>query len=180
MSSESQKQRVYLPVMLDITAKSVLLVGAGRACAEKLRTLSQLSIPLTVIAPQIDEAFLGKPWIDIIERPYQRGDAKGYDVVYIGVNDPELTQKIREEAAAQGALVNVVDNPALSDYISPSLIQRPSFALFISTFGRGPGATKKIRQTIEEALDLDELEEFVKTYVQERDLKKREEQGKRG
>lgn len=32
----------YLPLMIEISNKNILLIGGGKAAAEKLRTLSQL------------------------------------------------------------------------------------------------------------------------------------------
>ncbi len=166
--NQSKKRKVYLPLLMDITDKKVLLIGAGKACAEKLRTLSQLSIPVTVIAPHIDQAFLNKEWITIEKRSYKAGDLKGYDIVYVGVNNPELEDEIEKEVIRENCIVNYVDRPARSDFISPSLIQKEHFSIFISTFGEGPGATKAIRKTIEETLDLEKLDEFTGDYKRKR------------
>lgn len=163
---ESTKQ--YLPLMLDVTDRNILLIGAGRACAEKLRTLAQLGKTIRVIAPEIEPEFLNKEWIQIERRTFRTGDLRGFDIVYAGINDPVEEQKILAEARTLNLLINFVDEPALSDFISVSALIRKWFTIFISTYGKGPGMTKRIRQMLEEKLDLDALDREAGEYIRKR------------
>jgi len=163
----------FLPMMLNVTNKKILMIGAGRACREKLWSLGQVKVEITVIAPGIHEDFFGKPWIRLVQRPYQAGDLAGYAIVYVGVNNPTLEAQIRREASEVGALVNFVDKREYSDFISPSVIQRDHFSIFVSTFGRGPGAAKNIRKEIESNLDLNRLDEETGEFIQNREHNKK-------
>ena len=154
--------------MLDITSKKILIIGGGRACLEKLRSLSQTGVKVDVISLEFKEEFFNQSWLNLIQRQYTVGDLKGYDIVYSGVNDPEVELQIREEAQAENILVNFVDNVEFSDFISPSLIQKKFFSIFVSTFGKGPGMTKKIRKEIETKLDLDSLNLETEEYIKNR------------
>lgn len=154
--------------MLDVSDKNILLIGGGAACAEKLRSLGQLGKEITVIAPEFIDAFNNKPWIHFIKRKYRRGDLENCHIVYVGINDPDEEMKILEEAKERGILINFVDQVQYSDFISPSVLIKKFFSIFISTNGRGPGAAKFIRKEIEEKLDLEELDKHTEEYIQNR------------
>lgn len=167
----NERERHYLPVLLDITDKRILMIGAGQGCAAKLQSLSQLKRQIDVISPEFHSDFLNKDWIRPIKRKYQTGDLNGYHVVYAGVNDPVIEGQILAESRHQGILVNFVNHVDRSDFISPSSLIRKHFAIFISTFGQGPGITKKIRTLIERNIDLDALDLEARNYIENRTQK---------
>jgi siroheme synthase-like protein len=73
-------------------------------------------------------------------------------------------------------LVNVVDDPALSDFIVPSIIRRGSVSVAISTAGKSPALARKIRIMLEGKLDGEYAElalliEGVRREVKRRKLK---------
>jgi precorrin-2 dehydrogenase / sirohydrochlorin ferrochelatase len=158
--------------MLDVSNRNILLLGGGKASAEKLRTLSQLGKRITAISPDFVEEFHSLDWIDFIYRKYQYGDLKGYDIIYCGVNDKEVELEILKEAKERKILINFIDKVEDSDFISASTLIQNNFTIFISTYGRSPGGTKMIRQEIEANLDLKKLDEQVGVMALERDAKK--------
>ncbi|MDH4263247.1 MAG: bifunctional precorrin-2 dehydrogenase/sirohydrochlorin ferrochelatase [Spirochaetia bacterium] len=163
-------QEKYLPILLNITNKKILIIGAGKACREKLWSLGQIDVEVTVIAPEIHEDFYNKSWIHLIKKKYQKGDLQGYSIVYVGINNPEIENEIRRDAHEQNALINFVDKREFSDFISPSVIQRENFSIFVSTFGKGPGAAKNIRKEIEKNLELDRLDIETKKFILNRKI----------
>ena len=171
MNQDIHSEKVYLPLMLEVSKKNILLIGGGSACAEKLRTLSQLGKRVTAIAPEFSDSFDGLDWIDFIYRKYMPGDLKNYDIAYVGINNFSEEMKILEEAKLENVLVNFVDQPAFSDFISASVLIKKFFSIFISTNGRGPGAAKMIRKEIESKLDLDALNERAGEFIAERKKK---------
>ena len=166
---------LYLPILLDVTNRDILLIGAGKACAEKLRTLSQLGKTITVIAQEFSEPFRNQDWIRCIQKPYEPGDMDGFGLVYCGINNPGEEEAIRSEAWERKILVNFVDQVDRSDFISPSALIRKHFALFVSTFGRGPGMTKRIRKLLESTLDLEALDREAGEYIARRDASRNKE-----
>jgi len=162
------EEKVYLPVLLNITGKKICMIGAGNACREKLFSLGQVGQKITVIAPEIHEDFFNKSWIHLIKRKYLKGDLKGFSIVYVGVNNLDLEKEIKFDALTEGAMVNFLNKTEYSDFISPSAIQRKNFSIFVSTFGKGPGATKQIRKEIELKLNLEELDHQAGEYIRSR------------
>lgn len=164
----AEKSEIYLPILLNITKKKILMIGAGAACREKLWSLGQIHTKIIVIAREVHEDFLHKDWIEVRQKTYEKSDLQGFDIVYCGVNNPAVEEQILKDAREYGLLVNFVDKREFSDFISPSVLQKENFSIFISTFGRGPGAAKKIRREIEEKVDLEKLDEMTGEYIQKR------------
>ncbi|MDX1957762.1 MAG: NAD(P)-dependent oxidoreductase [Leptospiraceae bacterium] len=166
--------RVYLPLVLDVTNKEILLLGGGLAASEKLRTLSQLNKKIKAISRSFREEFYGLEWLTLIQREYREGDLPVNGIVYCGMNNPSEHDKVLNEAKQKNSLVNFIDKPDNSDFISASSLLKKNFGIFVTTYGRGPGVTKKIRQEIETALDLDSLDSFAEKFIEERMRKKNE------
>src|SRR6185295_6925180 len=99
----------YLPIMLDVSNMNILLLGAGKASTEKLRTLAQLKKEVTVISPEFGKEFLDKPWLRLVQRKYRYGDLAGFNVVYSGINDRAEEENIYREARERKILVNFID-----------------------------------------------------------------------
>jgi precorrin-2 dehydrogenase / sirohydrochlorin ferrochelatase len=162
----------YLPVMLDVTNKKILILGAGKAGAEKLRTLGGLGIKVTVISETFLEEFQDKPWLDLIQKSYEYGDLNGFDIVYCGINNPNLESLVLQEAKEKSILINFIDKVEDSQFISASSIIKEAFTIFISTYGKAPGGAKKLREEIESKLDLEHLNREINILAEERARKK--------
>ncbi len=164
--------KTYLPLMIEVSKKNILLIGGGKAAAEKLRTLSQLNKKIKAISPDFVEEFHGLEWIDFEYRKYRVGDLKNFDIVYVGINDPIIEKEILEEAKKEKLLINFIDKVEDSDFISVAGFIKENYSIFISTYGKGPGAAKKIRQEIESKLDLEKINNEVGEYIAIREKEK--------
>jgi precorrin-2 dehydrogenase/sirohydrochlorin ferrochelatase len=56
---------------------------------------------------------------------------------------------VAADARAAGAIVNVVDTPALCDFIVPSVVERGRLVIAASTGGAAPSLARKIRERLE-------------------------------
>ncbi|MCB1176147.1 MAG: hypothetical protein KDK36_01090 [Leptospiraceae bacterium] len=171
------KEKKYLPLMMDVTEKKILILGGGKASAEKLRTLSQLGKKVRVISPEFVEDFNGKDWLELVRREYQYGDLDEFDIIYCGINDQDLEKEIKREAVSKGKFINFIDKVEYSDFISVAGFIKDTFSIFISTYGKAPGGAKKIREIIEDKLDLEKLDKEISEYIVERERKKNEKLG---
>ena len=165
-------RKIYYPLMLDISDKNILILGGGPAAAEKLRSLSQTGKKVRVIAKEFSEPFLNQDWLELVQKSYTSGDLDGFDLVYVGINDPIVEEKILHDARKHNLLINFIDKVEHSDFISPSVLIRENYSIFISTYGKGPGMTKKIRKTIEEKIDLNDLDKEAGEYFLKRNQEK--------
>lgn len=141
----------YLPVCLNLESKKVLIIGAGNVACQKLKTLLSCGARVTVIAPQaalpIQRWSLAKKII-LKPRRFKACDIHSYQVVYACTNDSKLNQSIRQLAKEQRILCNITDNPKGSDFISPAVLKKKNILIAVSSFGRNPRQSVRIRNQI--------------------------------
>lgn len=141
------------PVNLDVQEKKAVVIGGGRVALRKCRSLLEAQAEVTVIAPEQEEelrllADAGK--LQIIPRPYQRGDLAGAFIAFAASSDPQANREAAIEARERGVLLCVADNPALGNFTSPSRIRRGDLLITVSTSGAAPAFSRAIRKELEE------------------------------
>ncbi|MCL1075199.1 siroheme synthase [Shewanella dokdonensis] len=145
----------YFPLFVDTSNLSVLLVGAGEVASRKLDLLARSEAEIHVIAPQVCDAitaYADRGRIMLSCRTVTAADLQEADLVYIATADRQLNQQLAELARAEGAMVNVVDDPDNCDFITPSLVDRGQLVVAISTNGAAPVFAKDIRGKLEALL----------------------------
>ncbi|WP_434564246.1 bifunctional precorrin-2 dehydrogenase/sirohydrochlorin ferrochelatase [Thermoanaerobacterium thermosaccharolyticum] len=149
----------YYPIMLNITNKNCLVVGGGKVAYRKILTLLEFGASVTVLSPYFVNDILKLYYsqkIKLIKRKYQRKDVENYYLVVVATNDKIVNKKISEECAEKNILVNVVDDKELSTFITPSVIRRGDLTISISTNGKSPLLSRRIREMLENVI----VEEF--------------------
>lgn len=148
----------YYPLFLNIEGRLCVVIGGGRVAERKVRGLLSASARVRVISPRITKGLLklheqGK--VETALRPYRKGDLAGAALVVAATDSDDVNRKVREESAGLAIPLNVVDNPALCDFIVPSVVKKGPILIAISTSGSLPMLSKKLRQDIMEALSAD-------------------------
>ena len=141
-----------LPIFLDLKQKPCLLVGGGEVAGRKARLLLQAGAALQVIAPELGYTLSemkeqGK--IEHIDREYQSEDLGSVHLVIAATDNTEVNRQISEQAKARLIPVNVVDQPKLSSFIMPSIIDRSPVIAAVSTGGASPVLARLIRGRLE-------------------------------
>jgi siroheme synthase-like protein len=142
----------YYPLFLDITDKRCVVVGGGAVALRKVNMLLDHGAKVQVISPEICADLEGLADQGIIMtqgREYQTGDLEGAFVAIAATNNNHTNEQVANEAVAQGVLINVVDVPQLSNFIVPSYIRRGDLTVAISTNGKSPALSRKIRTELE-------------------------------
>jgi len=130
----------------------VLLVGAGEIARQKLPNLLDCQAEVHVVAPEAlpDIRALARDGkIQWSARSYKKADTKGASLVIAATDDAALQKKIVKDAHARGIWVNIVDVPALCDFIAPAVISRGDLQIAISTGGAAPALAKYLRRKLE-------------------------------
>lgn len=149
----------YYPIMLNITNKKCLVIGGGNVAYRKILSLLEFGGTVTAIAPK----FIKDIWelsknnrIELIDRKYQKKDVQNYNLVIVATNDKMLNKEISKECIDNNIPVNVVDDKELSTFITPSVIRRGDLTISISTNGKSPLLSRRIREMLENVI----IEEF--------------------
>ncbi|WP_432665691.1 bifunctional precorrin-2 dehydrogenase/sirohydrochlorin ferrochelatase [Wukongibacter baidiensis] len=166
----------YYPIMLNIEDEKCKVIGGGRVAERKVTDLLKADAKVTVISPFATEKLLqyyndGK--INLILREYRYGDLKDSYLVYAATDDKEVNETCLKECREEGILLNVVDKPGMCDFIVPARITRGDLSITVSTNGKSPMLSRKIRKGLEE-LFTDEYEEYLEILGEIREKVKAE------
>jgi len=145
----------HFPIFLAVAGRRIVLSGGGDAAKAKLRLLMKTEANLTVIAADIADdirkwASQGK--LRTIERAMEPGDALCAALFYAANEDDAEDARVSAIAHAEGALVNIVDNLADSQFITPAIVDRDPVTIAIGTEGAAPVLARAIKADLEERL----------------------------
>jgi uroporphyrin-III C-methyltransferase/precorrin-2 dehydrogenase/sirohydrochlorin ferrochelatase len=117
-----------LPIFVNLTGRTVVLVGEGEAADAKARLIERAG---GCIVP---------------------GWEQGATIAFIALDDEAAARAAATELRAHGLLVNVVDRPDLCDFTTPAIVDRAPVTIAIGTGGASAGLAKAVRQRIEALL----------------------------
>ena len=145
----------HFPIFLAVEGRRIVLSGGGDAAMAKLRLLMKTEAHLTVIATEVADdirkwASAGK--LRIIERAMEPGDALCAALFYAANEDDAEDARVTAIAHAEGALVNIVDNLADSQFITPAIVDRDPVTIAIGTEGAAPVLARAIKADLEARL----------------------------
>ncbi len=152
---EPAEKKVYLPVFLDIRGKHILLVGAGRVAFQKLRMLSAFDVKIRIVSEDIMPEIAAMKHIDSAQKSYEVTDLDGIDIVYACTNNRKKNAQICKDCHARHIIINVADDPALCDFITPALHHDADITVAVSSGGRNLKRTVRVRNAIREAMTHD-------------------------
>ncbi len=149
----NQRIHRYYPIFLNVRGKRCVVFGGGRVALRKVKVLLEHGASVKVVSPdlcpELSELARAKA-IRVFHKEYEPGDIEGALIAIAATTESDTNQKIADEARRQKTLVNVVDNPEQSDFIVPSYLNRGDLTIAVSTAGRSPALTRKIRTRLEQ------------------------------
>ena len=139
---------------MELSKKSVLLIGGGEVAERKLDLLLKANAKLTIVSPEftdyITELINNNNNISIITDNYKEEYMNNsYSFVIAATNNESLNEEIASHANHKGILVNVVDKPNICDFIFPSILERGPITVAVSTGGSSPVLARLLRTKLE-------------------------------
>jgi precorrin-2 dehydrogenase/sirohydrochlorin ferrochelatase len=125
------------PAYFPLAGRTIVIAGSGEPAEAKARLFE--GSPATIVRLQAPEAF----------------SPAAYEVavlVFVGDADEAFVQAAVKAARAAGALLNVVDRPALCDFNTPAIIDRGQVVAAVGTGGSAPVMATLLRNAIETQL----------------------------
>jgi uroporphyrin-III C-methyltransferase/precorrin-2 dehydrogenase/sirohydrochlorin ferrochelatase len=139
----------YFPISLKLKNLPCLVVGAGNCAARKIELLSRAGAKITVVAREISPIVMAIPNLTIHEKIFEQTDLNNFKLVISATNDANVNQFVSDCAKSQNIWVNVVDSPALCDFIFPAIVDRSPITIAISSGGSSPVLARLLRAKIE-------------------------------
>lgn len=145
---------MFLPISIKITNKKVLLVGGGKVALEKIQSLKRFTKDITIITEEAIQEIKEYPYT-IIYKEYEKTDLNNFFLVYACTNNSNINQLIKSDCDEKGILVNVVDNPQQSEFISPAIYKDNNMTVAVSSNGQSVKKSIQWRNKIEEIFEPD-------------------------
>lgn len=145
--------KTYPICLINLANKRTLVIGGGQVALRKVRGLLEANAVIHLICPRAVkdlETMAIKGQLTWIRRDYQSGDLSGAFLVVAATDDPEVNERIWQEAQEDGCLINTVDDPAHCNFILPALVRRGEFTLAVSSGGASPTLARYIREHLED------------------------------
>ncbi|MES9898423.1 MAG: siroheme synthase CysG [Sedimenticola sp.] len=142
----------FLPIFLDVKDKPCLVVGGGEVADRKISLLLKAGAKVRVISPQLCNRLTNLAEDKLIEhqpRDYREGDLDECHLAIAATDSSSVNQLVSTHAQAARIPVNVVDQPELCSYITPSIIDRSPVVAAVSTGGASPVLARLIRSRLE-------------------------------
>jgi siroheme synthase-like protein len=140
------------PVLLELDGTPVLVVGGGVIAARRTAALVEAGARPVVISPRTEAALddlAAREGLTLHRRAYRAGDARGFRIVRAATGDREVNAAVAADAAAAGAWVSVVDDPAASTLHLPAALRSGEVTVAVSTGGAAPLLARRLRDRLE-------------------------------
>jgi precorrin-2 dehydrogenase/sirohydrochlorin ferrochelatase len=149
------------PIFLKLESLEALIVGGGHVGYEKLSSIlkNSPSASVTLVARTIQDPIRelanSHPGVKLQERNFKLWDLWDKDIVLLATDNRSLHETIRNFARTKRILVNVADTPDLCDFYLGSVVTRGNLKIGVSTNGKSPTISKRMREYLEEAIPED-------------------------
>src|SRR5690606_24963912 len=126
----------------------VAIIGGGEEALNKARLVAQTSARLRIVAqdaePHLGD-FIAAQGAEHIALPFAPEHLDGAKLVFVATGDEAQDRAIAAIAKARKIPVNVVDRPALCDFLTPAIVNRAPVAIAIGSEGSAPVLTQMVR-----------------------------------
>ena len=142
----------YFPIFMRLEGRSCLVVGGGGVALRKVSLLRKAHARVTVVAPELCpqlESLAKQGAIEHVAREFQDDDVLDRVLVIAATDDQAVNQRVSGLCMARSIPVNVVDQPDLCGFITPSMVDRSPLQVAISTGGSSPVLARLFRSRIE-------------------------------
>lgn len=146
--------RLYFPLFVDLNGKRILVVGAGKIAARRIRSLLPFGPELTVVAPEAlpeveDLAREGK--LTLVSRAFAEADVEGAALVLSAAGD-ETDKAVAAACKARAIPVNAASDIHLDDFFFPGIARRDNIVVGITASGADHKAAHRVSEAVRELL----------------------------
>lgn len=145
-----------MPIAIDVYNKKVLLIGGGRIAMHKIDSLKNYAKNIHIVAKEVCDEIKASGFT-YEEKEYEINDLYGAVLVYACTNIKELNKKVKDDAATLNILTNVVDNPAVCDFVSPAIYRNKHISIAVSSNGENVHKSIAVRNVIKDFFENDNL-----------------------
>ena len=146
----------YYPLALNIKNKLAIVAGGGKVALMKVKALDKAKAKVKIVAPELIPELLKlkkKLRLEWIQRRIKASDLNGAIIAIAATSDEKANKGVSNWAIKKNILVNVVDQPSLSNFISPAVLKKKEALIAVYTNGVSPPLSRDIKNFLNERWD---------------------------
>ena len=139
------------PINLKLAGRRCAVVGGGTVAERKVKALLAAGAQVSVFSPDLTaglNALHASGQLFWEPQAYEPGNLRNFFLVFCATDRQEINRQAAGDARAAGALVNVADDPELSDFFVPAHVAHGDLLLTVSTGGGSPALARRLREEI--------------------------------
>ena len=160
------KTELFFPLFVDLSEKKILVVGAGKIAARRIRSLLPFAGTIRVIAPEVSaeisemadhsktadrskmaDAF-SEGTLVIEQRTFEPSDLDEADMVLAATDDKELNTQIGTLCREKHIPVNVSHEKELCDFYFPGVVQKDNVVIGVTASGKDHSKAREVTEQI--------------------------------
>ncbi len=142
----------FLPIFLNLRSRRAVVIGGGTVAARKVDLLLAAGAQVQVVSPELGNELQDlhvRARIVYIARRFEPADLTDAVAAIAATDDRQTNAAVSAAARARGIPVNVVDDPELSTFILPAIVDRSPVIVAVGTSGNAPVLARHVRAKIE-------------------------------
>lgn len=146
----------YQPIAVRLDHMRAVVAGGGKVAERKISSLVEAGADLLVVAPNLTaklKRLAAKGKLKWRKRNIREEDVHGARIVIAATDDNRINTEISRWARRQDILINVVDNPGLSDFISPAIVRQGKTLIAVYTDGKDPALSRDLKNFLRDHWD---------------------------
>ena len=153
---------MFYPAHINLQNRKCLVAGGGTVAERKVVSMLISGGDVTVVSPDATELLTFLTELGTIQwhkRDIKTGDTKGYFLVCAATDFTTINTAVYTEAHEENniRLVNVVDVIPQCTFAAASVVTDGELMISISTSGKSPATSRRIREHFEETLNASSL-----------------------
>ena len=144
----------HFPIFLNLQDRKIVIIGAGKIAARRVKTLLRYGGQITVVAPVVcDEILRLKDKVELIQEPYSVEHLEDAFLVITATNDAAVNDTVCKDCKGLGLLVNTAHDKGQCDFYFPAMFAGNGVVGgLISTHGDNHKKAKETAQNIRDYL----------------------------
>ena len=152
MSLVQKRLLADFPAFFRVAGEVVAVVGGDEEALNKARLVAQTAARLRIVAPEVSPhlaAFIAEHGAEHVAEPFAPHHLDDAKLVFVATGDEAQDRAAATAAREKKIPVNVVDRPALCDFLTPAMINRAPVLIAIGSEGTAPVLAQIVRARID-------------------------------
>lgn len=138
------------PLMLNLSARLVVVVGAGVVGRRKLEQLLLVGARVRLIDPMLAGCPHPSSLVESIGREFEPADLRDAELIFACTDSPSVNGRVVAEAKHRKQLCCRVDQPLDGTFALPAVLRRGKLTVAVSTGGGSPVLAARLRDRLAE------------------------------